>query len=370
MLGSMRTVRSNPTRWRLVASLAVMFALGAPAATGPAAAQTPLATGPIVSSGFDAYVAKSLREWNVPGLSIAIVKDGRTYVRGYGVRKLGEPAPVDANTVFEIASTSKAFTATAIGLLVDGKKAGWDDPVTKALPSFQMQDPWITHEITLRDMLTHRSGLTGGYELLGDNSRLSRDEIVRRVRYLQLSPPFRSAFGYSNLGYLVAGQTIPAVTGESWGTFLRERIFRPLEMTSTTTAYQDLMASPNHSAAHEALEGELQIVQTVDNDKVGPAGSVNSTATDMSHWVQMLLDGGTFHGQRVIASATLAETMSPQMVVPRGFPTTISTVTRSCAPIPRACGCRRWAPNAVWPTGTTTRSGSCPSRPACSISRT
>ncbi len=315
-MGFVPTTRPNA---RAAVVLAAALALGATCAAGPVAAQSPGAA-PLVSAGFDAYVAKSLHEWNVPGASIAIVKDGRSYVKGYGVRTLGEAAPVDANTVFEIASTSKAFTATAMGMLVDDKKVGWDDPVVKALPWFAMQSAWITREITLRDMLTHRSGLTGGYELFGDGSTLSRDEIVRRIRYRALSPPFRSGFAYSNLGYIVAGQTIAAVTGQSWDTFVRDRIFRRLDMTSTTTTYHELMASPDRSAAHEAPEGKLQVIPTVDGDLAGPAGSVNSSAADMSHWVQMLLDGGAYHGHRIIQSATLAETMSPQMVVPRGLP--------------------------------------------------
>ncbi|HEX3466723.1 MAG TPA: serine hydrolase [Candidatus Elarobacter sp.] len=312
----MRSARTISSRSRLVALFAAAL-VAAPGAAGPAGAQAPA---PLVSAGFDAYVAKSLHEWNVPGLSVAIVKGDRSYVKGYGVRTLGRPETVDANTVFEIASTSKAFTATAIGMLVDQKKLDWDDPVVKALPWFQLSSPWVTREITLRDMLTHRSGLTGGYELFGSNSALSRDEILRRMRYLPFSPPFRSGFGYSNLGYLVAGQTIPAVSGQSWDAFLRARIFEPLGMTSTSTTYAELTASPDHSGAHEAPEGKLQVIRTVNGDNIGPAGSVNSSAADMAHWVEMLLGGGVYHGKRIIESATLAETMRPEMVVPGGFP--------------------------------------------------
>src|SRR5499433_4262782 len=183
----------------------------------------------------DAYVARALKEFDVPGLAVAVVKDGKVaLVKGYGVRKLGEPAPVDEQTLFGIASNTKAFTAAALAILVDEGKISWDDPVTRHLPSFQLYDPYVTREMTIRDLLTHRSGLGlgAGDLLFWPPSDYSREEIIRRFRYVKPASSFRSRYAYDNVLYMIAGQIIPAVTGKSWDDFIKERIFSPLGMTT------------------------------------------------------------------------------------------------------------------------------------------
>ncbi|MBA3695080.1 MAG: beta-lactamase family protein, partial [Acidobacteria bacterium] len=181
--------------------------------------------------GFDEYVNKAIKDWDVPGVAIAVVKDDKiVFAKGYGVRELGKPSPVDERTVFAIGSSSKAFTSAAIAMLVDDGKLKWDDPATKYLPGFQLYDPVVTREMTVRDLLTHRIGLERG-DMLWWGSSYDRNEVLRRIRYLKPSSSMRSRFGYQNVMYLAAGQIVPTVTGKEWDDFLRERIFVPLGMT-------------------------------------------------------------------------------------------------------------------------------------------
>ena len=186
----------------------------------------------------DQVVERARKEFDVPGIAVAIVKDGNVVLaKGYGVRKLGETAPVTAQSLFRIASNTKAFTTAALAMLVDERKIRWDDPVTQHMPGFQMYDPYVTREMTIRDLLTHRSGLgLGAGDLMffppGD---LGRDEIIKRLRFIKPATSFRSAYAYDNLLYIVAGQLIPAVTGKSWDDFVKDRIFTPLGMTNTFT---------------------------------------------------------------------------------------------------------------------------------------
>ena len=185
---------------------------------------------------FDSYVAQVLQTFRVPGVAVAIVKDGKVVLaRGYGVRKLGEPAAVDAQTRFGIASNTKVFTATAIAMLVEEGKLEWDAPVTRYLPGFAMYDPFVTHELTVRDLLVHRSGLgLGGGDLLWwPPSTYHRDEIARRIRYIKPATSFRSAYAYDNVLYLVAGQVIEAVSGTTWEDFIRSRISSRVGMTNS-----------------------------------------------------------------------------------------------------------------------------------------
>jgi CubicO group peptidase (beta-lactamase class C family) len=172
--------------------------------------------------GFDEYVNKAMKEWGVPGAAIAIVKNDQIILaKGYGVRKLGDPAPINERTLFAIGSASKAFTAAAMAMLVDEGKIKWDDPATKYLPGFQLYDPYVTRELTARDLVCHRSGLERG-DALWYGTPYNRDEVLRRLRYLKPSWSFRSTFGYQNIMFLAAGQIIPAVTGRSWDDFVRE----------------------------------------------------------------------------------------------------------------------------------------------------
>jgi CubicO group peptidase (beta-lactamase class C family) len=205
------------------------------------------------AQALDAYTAKAVRDWNVPGLAIAVVKDGRVaFAKGYGVRELGKPAPVDTQTRFAIGSTTKAMTAAALAMLVDEGKLRWDDPVTKYLPGFQTGDPYVTREITVRDLLTHRAGL-GNADFLWYESDIPAAEVRRRVRMLRPAYSLRSSFIYQNVMYAVAGQVVAAASGMPWATFVRTRIFGPLGMTATEATLAALEGKPIDSISLRAV---------------------------------------------------------------------------------------------------------------------
>jgi CubicO group peptidase (beta-lactamase class C family) len=265
--------------------------------------------------GFDDYVNKALKDWEVPGVAIAIIKnDTVLYAKGYGVRKLGDPAPVDEKTLFAIGSASKAFTAASIAMLVDEGKVKWDDPVTKHLSGFQLFDPYATRELSVRDVLSHRSGLERG-DLLWYGSSYDRDEVVRRVRYLKPGWSFRSRFGYQNIMFLTAGQIIPRVTGKSWDDFVRDRIFTPLGMTSTNTTVTALKSFDNVATPHDKFDGKVQPVPWRNIDNIGPAGSINSNVVDMAQWVRLQLGAGKYKNEQLLSSGAIKEMHMPQTVI-------------------------------------------------------
>jgi CubicO group peptidase (beta-lactamase class C family) len=243
----------------------------------------------------DAHVARVLKEFEVPGVAVAIVKNGKVMLtKGYGLRRLGDPTPVDEHTLFGIASNTKAFTAAALAILVDEGKISWDDPVTKHLPTFQMYDPYVTREMTIRDLLTHRSGLGlgAGDLMFWPHTTFTRDEILHRIRYLKPASSFRSRFAYDNVLYMVAGQIIPAVTGKSWDDFIKERIFVPLGMTESNTSAKAIKPGVNAVSPHTKIEGKLTPIPFNDLDNSAPAGAINSNVSDMARWVVVQLDRG------------------------------------------------------------------------------
>ena len=217
------------------------------------------------------------------------------------MRKLGDPTPVDEKTLFAIGSSSKAFTAASIAMLVDEGKLKWDDPATKYLPGFQLFDPYATRELSVRDLLSHRSGLERG-DLLWYGTSYSRDEIVQRVRYLKPSWSFRSKFGYQNIMYLAAGQIVAGLSGKPWDDFIRDRIFKPLGMTSSSTSIKNLKAASDVATPHAKLDGKVESISWRNIDNIAPAGSINSNVIDMAQWVRLQLGEGSYKGQRLISS--------------------------------------------------------------------
>jgi CubicO group peptidase (beta-lactamase class C family) len=276
----------------------------------------------------DAFVARTLREFEVPGLALAVVKDGRPLLlKGYGVRRLGTPAPVTAHTLFGIASNTKAFTAAALAMLVDEGKLSWDDPVTKHLPAFQLYDPYVTRELTVRDLLTHRSGLGlgAGDLMFFPPSTFTRDEIVERLRYIKPATSFRSKYAYDNCLYLVAGQIIPALTGQSWDDFVKTRIFGPLGMTASNTSVSELPRDGDVVTPHSLVDKVVTPVEPHGLDNNAPAGGINSSVADMSRWVIAQLEGGVYHdaeGQekRLFSAAQQREMWAAQTILPIGDP--------------------------------------------------
>jgi CubicO group peptidase (beta-lactamase class C family) len=294
----------NQTRVLCVAALAVA-ALGAPSSAQRAEPFRDL----------DAYVTAGLKLWGVPGLSLAIVRnDSVIYVKGYGRLEANRPELVNEQTIFAVGSTSKAFTTAALAMLVDAKKVSWDDQVTRYLPWFRMHDPFVTQQLTVRDLVTHRSGLSRG-DAVWSVYDYGRDEVARRVRFLAPTWGLRSTFGYQNLMYVTAGQVIAHVSGKSWDVFLRERIFAPLGMTSTSTSIDGFKGSRNVASPHARVGDSLLAVAWQNVDDVGAAGSMNSTAPDMAQWIRLHLGKGTFAGQKLISAEQVTEIQTPQMAV-------------------------------------------------------
>lgn len=280
----------------------------------PCAAQTP-APG---SADFDAYVARTMREWKVPGVAIAVVRDDSiVFAKGYGVRELGKPEPVTPRTLFAIGSATKAFTATLVAMLVSEGKLRWDDPVTRYLPWFQLSDPYVTRELTLRDVLTHRSGLGRSGDLLWYATTMPRDTILWRLRFIDKQWEFRSRFEYSNLGYLTAGEVAAHATGKTWDTLLHDRIFAPLGMTATSTSISALRGVADVATNHIEIHDTLQIVPYRNLDNIGPAGSINSNVLDLARWIRFQLDSGRVDGRPLVDATILDETHQQQMPLSR-----------------------------------------------------
>ncbi len=273
---------------------------------------------PAPLAGFDDSTQAALRAWNVPGLAVSVVKDGKVVLaKGYGVRKVGGAEPIDAHTLFSIGSISKSFAAMGLGMLVEEGKLSWDDPVTQYLPYFQLYDPYVTREFTVRDLLVHRSGLPevcGG--LLWYGSDYSREEVIQRLRHLQPVTSFRSTFAYQNVTYMVAGEVIRAVTGKSWEDFTRERIFTPLGMKESSSLFRELKGAKNLALPHVRIDGKPVAIAYRDSDALGPGGSIVSSVHDMARYMQLLLDEGTWEGKKLYGQKVATELFTPQMLVP------------------------------------------------------
>jgi CubicO group peptidase (beta-lactamase class C family) len=271
----------------------------------------------------DAYVGQVMKSFDVPGLSVAIVKDGKVVLaKGYGVRKLGSPAPVDENTLFGIGSNTKAFTSAALASLVDEGKISWDDRVYERLPGFQMYDPYVSHEMTIRDLLTHRSGmgLGEGDLLFWPHTTFTRDEIIYRLRFMKPASSFRSRFAYDNLLYMTAGQIIPAVTGKSWDDYVHERILLPLGMKTTTLSNAVFKPGDDYAWPHSKIDGKLQSINFENIENAAPAGSINSSAAEMAKWVLLQLNHGKFPGSenRLFSERQSREMWAAQTILPAG----------------------------------------------------
>jgi CubicO group peptidase (beta-lactamase class C family) len=273
-----------------------------------------------IRDSIDVYVNRSIKRWQIPGVAIAIVKDGKVvFINGYGVRELGSKDKVDSNTLFMIGSNSKAFTATALAKLEAEKKLSLNDRVQKWLPDFKMYDPWVAKEATLTDLLCHRLGFeTFQGDFMFFDSDLNATQVRERFGRLKPIYSMRSKWGYTNAAFLTAGEIIPAVTGKTWGNYLLEEIFKPLEMTSTVPYSRDLSQATNKSAAHTIHHGVLQKIAYGNIDGLAAAGSISSSASDMTHWVMTLLDTGKYNGKQIIPKEAIMATRQPQSILGNG----------------------------------------------------
>ena len=281
-------------------------------------------------AGFDAHVEQLRRSIGVPGMSIAIVENGKTTLaKGYGVRKLGAPAAADADTLFPNGSTGKAFTVAALAVLVDQGKLKWDDHVIDHMPWFAMYDPWVTREMTVRDLLVHRSGLGLGEGdlLMVPRTNLSRRESVRRLRYLKPATSFRSAYAYDNVLYMAAGQLIEEVSGETWERFVRDHVLRPAGMKHSTSDSDARFATADRAWPHARIDGPIRGMGTQialdERDELGrnaaPAGGLAVSANDMTRWMTLQLAHGALpEGGRLFSAAASTEMWKPVVLLPNG----------------------------------------------------
>jgi CubicO group peptidase (beta-lactamase class C family) len=276
-----------------------------------------------MSDPIAAYAEKVRGRWHVPGLAYAVVnRDSVIDAAGLGRRQLGSEGAVTESTIFTIGSLTKAFTAAALGILLDDGLVDWDDPVTKHLYGFQLPDPCLTRMVTIRDLLAHRVGWEESYwENFASRLGYSRAELIRRIRFNSPWTGFRSNYVYNNMLYTVAGEVVIAATGEPWEKFVERRIFQPLGMTSTTASVAGLLAAPDRATSHirgvdDELRADLMLPEkwwTMDNH--GPSGSINSSIDDMTRWVRLLLGEGRWDGRSVFSTAVAREMHRPQMLV-------------------------------------------------------
>ena len=292
--------------------------------------------------GLAEFITESLEDWDLPGLAVAVVhQDAVVFADGFGVKELGRQEGVDAQTLFQIGSTTKAFAAAAIGTLVDDGLVTWDDPVIKHLPWFQLKDPWVTAHVTIRDLLSHRSGMAAhAFPAL---TLFDAREVAERARLLDGQGPFRGEYRYSNQAYGIAGLIVEAVTGKSWGEWVEERLFGPLGMDDSAASpygvWDDAFVAPTFlgtapvgqagiddaSGANVAMphgvdrEGDRRVLPWQSYDNLQAAGSVVSSATDMVNWLRMHLAAGTFDGTQVLGPTTVEEILAPQILTPGYF---------------------------------------------------
>ena len=303
-------------------------------------------------SGFDEYVTRALAQWRVPGVAVAVVRgDSVVLVRGYGVKEAGRPEPVTARTMFEIGSTSKAFSAALIAMLVDEGRLDWDDRVADRLPGFALKDPFVTRQVTLRDLLSHRTGLVGGFNAY---VTAPRAEVVRRTRFLDPVIPFRSRYEYSNPLYATAGEVAATVAGKPWERMLEERITGPLGMRQTTTdigrffdstrfshcfycalpartpSIADARPGTDVAMPHVLRNDSVMVIPWQSYDNAVSAGSVISSVTELAQWLRLLLAEGRYGGRELIKPATFREMLRPQSVLrPTGWIAMVDSLSPS-----------------------------------------
>lgn len=280
-----------------------------------------LANAQVLTSGdIDTLVERSMKAFDVPGISVGVIKDGRVvYAAGHGVRSLNTKQRMDENTLVGIASNSKAFTCVALGILVEEGKIKWDDKVRDYIPEFKLYNPYVSEDFTIRDLLTHRSGLglgAGDLMFFPDGSDFTTKDIIYNLRFLKQVSGFRTKYDYDNNLYIVAGEVVSRVTGKSWPDFVEERIMAPLGMTSSAGLFERLKDKGNVIDGHANVEGTVKVIRRSSVRTGAAAGGVNSNITDLIKWVQALLSQGKYNGdKRLVSESVIKELWSPQTII-------------------------------------------------------
>lgn len=276
------------------------------------------------STATDSLVQRVLTTFDVPGIAVAVIhNDSIIHLKGYGVRSLNSKAPVDAQTLFGIASNSKAFTSAALAMLVDEGKIQWDDRVTDYLPAFKMYDPYVTAHFTIRDLLTHRSGLglgAGDLMMFPDSNNFTRKDILHNLRFLKPVSDYRTKFDYDNNLYIVAGEVIAAVSGMSWETFIETRIMRPLGMPRSAASFFRIGQQDNVAMPHAPVNGKINQIAIGWSETANAAGGIYSSVKELSEWVRMQLRGGSYGtpARQLFSKEQQQEMWTPQTILPTG----------------------------------------------------
>ncbi len=269
----------------------------------------------------DAFAETVMKDWQQPGMAIAVIKDDTVvFAKGYGTRELGKQTLVNADTVFAIASNSKAFLTATLAILVDEGKLKWDDKVSAYLPEFRMYDPWVTSELTIRDLVTHRVGLaTFSGDLLWYETTYKPNEILARIHHLKPTSSFRTRYGYQNLMFIAAGQVVEKVTGKPWCSYVKERIHDPLGMTRTTCSVTTL---PDNAAfPHNESGGALRVLHRGNVDGSAAAAALNSSVNDLAKWIRLQLGRGTADGKQIFSRQRSWEMWQPYLAQQVADPT-------------------------------------------------
>ncbi len=273
-----------------------------------------------VTDSLDSYVTRALTDWQIPGVAVCIVKDGKVVVmKGYGMKDYDTKEKVDENTLFMIGSNTKAFTATALAMLDADKKLSLDDKVTKWIPEFKLDNKAAGEQAIIRDLLCHRIGFR---TFQGDftywTSNLTRDEVIEKMSHIKATYPFRTTWGYTNAAFLTAGQIIPKATGMQWEDFIKAKIFDPLEMKNTLALSKDFPNAPNKCSPYTMSDGKLVKIPFCYIDNLAPAGSIGSSVNDMSHWVIMQLANGKYNSEQIVPASAIAQTRLPHSILGNG----------------------------------------------------
>jgi len=278
---------------------------------------------PLSTKQIDRLAKRVMKEFSVPGIAVAVVKDDKViHMKGYGVRSIVTGEKTDENTLFAIASNTKAFTTAALGILIDEGKLTWDTKVIDIIPEFRLYNPYVTENFMIRDLLTHRSGLgegAGDLMMWPDSASFSVADIIHNLRYLKQASPFRTRYDYDNLLYVVAGEVVARVSGTSWEKFVETRIMHPLGMTGSAASFKGLKERSNIIDAHVPVEGRLQVVPKQENRLHNSSGGIYSNISDLSKWVVMQMNHGSYGAnseQRIFSEKVHREMWTPQTIKP------------------------------------------------------
>jgi CubicO group peptidase (beta-lactamase class C family) len=278
---------------------------------------------PITSKEIDVLVERTLKAFDVPGIAVAVVKDGKViHAKGYGISSLNTKKKVDENTLFGIASNSKAFTAAAVGILVDEGKVKWDDKVIDYIPEFRLYNSYVTEDFTIKDLMTHRSGLglgAGDLMFWPDSNNFTKKDIIYNLRFLKQVSAFRTKYDYDNLLYMVAGEVIARVSGKSWEEFIETRIMKPLQMNNSAASFKRIKGFSNVIDPHVPVDGKLCVIPRDESENMNAAGGIYSSINDLSKWVIMQMNHGKFGEglkQQIFSTDVSDEMWTPQTIIP------------------------------------------------------